>query len=176
VRRVTQSRTGNHGTCFRASLASILNLREDQVPDFKRANDDPEVDRWLGANYGLRYVEVPISTSVRPVGYHVITGISPRGGEHAVVGRDGEIVWDPHPTWRDGSRAGLDRPQCYGLLLPVSKERTKDMLSRRQLDRYPMALILDILGIDIQEFMRRSPAQRERLLETAYEALERKKR
>ena len=274
---VTQSRTGEHGTCFRASLASILNLKEKQVPDFGEANEDPGIDTFL-AKYGLRYQEVPIGNTA-PVGYHIITGISPRGGMHAVVGRDGQIVWDPHPL--DGTPHGLTTQEKYGLLLPagakdsrveaeglrqrhdelknspvrhsggepayralrqpttelvkeaehlLAKTRTddqpfwaakvasahkylvtadknaglhnwgqaaahldaaltmshtvidklrhtgraKDGFFTTRLDRYPMEQLLDTLGIDIKEFLRRSVVQRERLIDTAIRELDKK--
>ena len=117
LRPVIQSRTGEeNGTCFRASLASILNLREDQVPDFPECNEDPGVNQFL-KRYGLRYEEVPYDRENPPVGWHCILGISPRGGMHCVVGKDGKIVWDPHPI--DGSKHGLTKPMGYGLLLPT---------------------------------------------------------
>jgi len=123
MRGVIQSRTGRRGTCFRASLASILNLREDQVPDFQAANQDPGVDKFL-SKYGLRYEEFPITPDNAPVGYHFILGVSPRGGEHAIVGKDGKPVWDPHPA-SDGTGQGLVKPERYGVLVNEF-ERAKD--------------------------------------------------
>ena len=117
MKPVTQSRTGRNGTCFRACLASLLEVPERAVPDFKLANQDPGVDRFL-AGRGLRYVEVPVG-DVAPTGWHVITGTSPRGGQHAVVGKDGKLAHDPHP--HDGTGRGLVREENYGLLLPLSK-------------------------------------------------------
>ena len=45
-------------------------------------------------------------------------------------------------------------------------------LSRSQLDKYSMRAILDVLGITIQEYMRRTEAQKDRLLSTAIEHLD----
>ena len=120
MKPVVQSRTGSNGTCFRACLASLLEVPERAVPDFKLANQDPGVDRFL-AGRGLRYVETPVTagSSPAPVGYHIITGTSPRGGAHAVVGKDGHLAWDPHP--HDGTGRGLVREENYGLLLPVAR-------------------------------------------------------
>ena len=118
MKPVVQSRTGRNGTCFRACLASLLELPERAVPDFKLANQDPGVDRFL-AKRGLKYVEVPAG-DVAPTGWHVITGTSPRGGAHAVVGKDGHLAWDPHPV-SDDPRRGLIREEGWGLLLPVAR-------------------------------------------------------
>jgi len=117
MRPNVQSRIGNRGTCFRAALASILNLREADVPDFKAANQDPGVDRFLRP-LGLQYEERPIDLNDRPVGYHTILGISPRGGYHAVVGYKGNFVHDPHPV-EDDPRRGLVKEKMWGELLPL---------------------------------------------------------
>ncbi len=107
-----QSRTGKHGRCFEACLASILDLKEHEVPDF---GDEPEflrnVNAWL-EQFGLYYIQAPLK--LRPNGYHTIEGLSPRGGMHAVVGLNGVMVFDPHP--QDGTRHGLVKEVCYGVL------------------------------------------------------------
>ena len=117
--RLTQKRTGRNGTCFPTALASIL---ETTIPDFGPTGETDEreywgrVDRWL-ASKGFRYVQVPVG-AVRPIGYSTVEGISPRGGMHACVAWNGEIVWDPHP--QDGTPHGLARPLTWGLLLPLN--------------------------------------------------------
>ena len=134
---VVQSRTGKHnGTCFRAALASILELGEQDVPDF--GGDSPDertywdrVDGWL-AGRGLRYKQVPIvKGAAPPLGWHTIEGLSPRGGNHAVVGHDGKFVWDPHPAW-DDPRRGLVEPRVWGLLLPLSKMQRAEDAARKE--------------------------------------------
>ena len=116
----TQSRIGERGTCFRACLASLLNLREDQVPDFPDANQDSGVDKFL-RRFGLHYNERPIDRGDPPRGWHVILGESPRGGEHAVVGYNGIFRHDPHPIW-DDRRRGLVDEKAWGELLPLKRE------------------------------------------------------
>ena len=118
MRPVVQSRTGNRGTCLRACLASILNLKEAQVPDFPQANQDPGVNRFL-AKYGLRYEQRPISEPA-PAGWGTVEGTSPRGGEHACVRYGSKLVWDPHP--QDGTGRGLTKKKTWGCLVPVSEE------------------------------------------------------
>lgn len=127
MRRVTQSRTGEDGTCFRSCVASLLNLKESQVPDWPDANQDAGVNRWL-AGRGLRYDEVPVQAASAPVGLHIITGLSPRGGAHAVVGRDGCVVMDPHP--QDGTGRGLVEKYAWGLLTPLNKAEDADPFTR----------------------------------------------
>ena len=107
----TQSRVGRRGRCFPACLASILELKEWEVPDLDNT-DTAQVDGYL-AQHGLYYREV--GPEVPPLGYHVILGVSPRGRPHAVVGRDGELAFDPHP--KDGTGRGLVRVSGYGLLI-----------------------------------------------------------
>ena len=109
---VTQSRTGKNGTCFRSCVASILNLEEKQVPDFKEANLDPGVNKFL-RQHGLRYEDVPAEPGEpAPLGLHLALGTSPRGGQHAVVAENGKLVHDPHP--QDGTGRGLVEVKAYG--------------------------------------------------------------
>lgn len=106
----TQSRVGKRGRCFPTCIASILDIDERDVPDLDNT-DRAQVDKFL-APYGYYYREV--GTDVRPLGYHIILGVSPRGGNHSVVGRDGKLVHDPHP--QDGTGRGLVKAYGYGIL------------------------------------------------------------
>lgn len=119
MKPVTQSRTGEDGTCFRACIASILEVPESRVPDFGAfGNDDcwwDDIQTWLG-KAGLEYRRLPVGSG-KPTGYSTIEGISPRGGLHACVAYDGELVHDPHP--QDGTGRGLVEPRYYGVFEPV---------------------------------------------------------
>jgi hypothetical protein len=114
LRPVYQSRTGRNGRCFSACLASLLELPEREVPTFlaPKPSQAEQANRWLEP-MGLEYKEFDAGDAA-PIGYHVITGISPRGGRHAVVGKDGRIVHDPHP--HDGTGRGLVKIDGYGVL------------------------------------------------------------
>lgn len=112
MRPVYQSRTGKHGRCLNACIASLLEIPEYVVPDFGDHTWNADVDHFL-APYGLYYRRIALD--VAPIGYHIIEGISPRGGLHAVVGRNGNIVFDPHPP--DGTGSGLVERCFYGLLI-----------------------------------------------------------
>lgn len=118
MKPVVQSRTGADGTCFRACIASLLELPEAAVPDFQGDGDEGywrAVQDFL-ADYGLQYRRVPMYK--KPTGYSTIEGVSPRGGLHACVAYDGELVWDPHPI-EDGTGQGLVEPRYYGLFEPI---------------------------------------------------------
>lgn len=127
MKPVTQSRVGENGRCFPACLASILEIPEKQVPDFPKSDDEfyAAVDRFLDP-YNLQYRQVPI-TDATPMGWHTIEGISPRGGQHAIVGFNGKPVHDPHP--QDGTGRGLVEPNLWGLLLPLTGRATQDRVA-----------------------------------------------
>ncbi len=105
---------GQHGDCQRAVIASLLELPISEVPHFlQEAKGDPvgffEGLQSFCRSRGLAYLTVPAKSGAAFFGaddgvYHEISGPSPRGNgiTHAVVGRDGQVVFDPHP-----SRAGL---------------------------------------------------------------------
>lgn len=129
---VVQSRVGLDGTCFRACLASILDLKESQVPDFGEEGWIEEANEFL-AKHGLKYRRVPV-TLAKPDGYSTIEGVSPRGGLHACVAKDGELVWDPHPVeLNDGQ--GLVEPRYWGLLEPLLGRAKRE--AERQQDVAP---------------------------------------
>ena len=109
---VYQQRIGGSGTCFRACLASILHLGESQVPDFSDDTWYDEANEFL-SHHGLGYRRVPVD-GAKPVGYSTIEGVSPRGGLHACVAFNGDLVHDPHMP--DGTGNGLVEPRYYGLL------------------------------------------------------------
>lgn len=120
MKRIVQSRTGEDGTCFRACVASIVGVPEKRIPDFGEGGNDEcwwtDVQSWLGWA-GLEYVRTPID-GAKPVGYSTIEGVSPRGGMHACVALDGELIWDPHPI-EDGTGQGLVEPRYYGVFKPI---------------------------------------------------------
>lgn len=112
MKPVTQTRVGSpNGNCFAAAIASIM---ERPLTEFDGAHEDT-VDQYLRP-YGYKYVELP-SNGDSPLGYHIISGTSPRGGEHAVVGYNGKTVHDPHP--QDGTGRGLVSISGYGALVPL---------------------------------------------------------
>ncbi len=121
---------GKTGDCFRACIASLLSLPIENVPHFcdgKPEGDTTyygELNTWL-AERGLIYLEFGTgsgwSESFAAAGgdcFHIISGRSPRGYLHAIVGRNGEPIYDPHP-----SNAGLITIETFGILtLRCTKE------------------------------------------------------
>jgi len=79
------------------------------VPHFLRDAKGDAHEFWTGIQqflsmYGLAYFSIPARSGAAFCGldkgvYHEISGPSPRGNgvTHAVVGYDGQIVFDPHP-------------------------------------------------------------------------------
>lgn len=86
--------------CFRACVASILELPLATVPDADGADWLDGYNTWLAAR-GLALVVVPPSGGVIPQGYAI--GVANAGSpdrDHAVVLHDGKIVHDPSPLVR----------------------------------------------------------------------------
>lgn len=115
MKPLVQSRVGNNGRCLAACLASILEIPESKVPEYGEADWQQTINKFL-KGHGLRYRRVS-ANSAPPLGYHTIEGISPRGGMHAVVGKRGRMVHDPHP--QDGTGRGLVTREYYGVLTPT---------------------------------------------------------
>jgi hypothetical protein len=126
-----------NGECVRAAYATILGLPIDAVPRL-----DPGISAvagqvqgnrermWL-STLGLGLYEIScdpqyslpqeILDSVPEVP-HLMSGISPRGFGHRVVGIGGKIVHDPHP-----SRAGLVSIYSVGILVPYGTKLDLDV-------------------------------------------------
>lgn len=95
---------GRIGNCLQAAVASLLDLHLDDVPHFAEHDDWMQrMVAWAKARGWTVYDRQPNVSVAMGVAY----GPSERGVTHAVVVRNGEPVWDPHP-----SRAGLAK--SYG--------------------------------------------------------------
>jgi hypothetical protein len=109
-----------YGDCYRACLASLLELSPDVFPAPK--SPDLPTEEWHKdykqklREYGIYALSFEVDKHIetwfklfKEEGikiYHTLTGDSPRfpGTSHSVVACNGEIVHDPHP-----SRAGLQK-------------------------------------------------------------------
>ena len=119
MHQVSQTRVGEeHGNCMAAALSSIL---ECPISDIPELGDDTEflfnIQKFLEP-LGLYYVQVKPDDPVLEIAFRfgevfsTIEGVSPRGGLHACVALNGELIWDPHPP----HTGGLVSIECYGLL------------------------------------------------------------
>ena len=116
--------TNTADTCWKDSIACVLEIDPKDVPDFvKKSNGDFVIKtrEWLKKkfNKGIVYMasrnfmetgSTKYNPSVGPEGYSIgnltmLNGINEDG--HAVVCYDGKIVWDN----------GSDRSEEYGLLI-----------------------------------------------------------
>ena len=101
---VYQTKEGFGGDCFRAAVASILELPLEAVPCFEDlmvGRDDwwAEFEEWL-RDYGLYPIVRGgnLDGIVFP-GYYLVAGSTNRGDLlHQVVYKNGELVHDPHPS------------------------------------------------------------------------------
>jgi len=118
---------GTYGDCFRAVIASILELDRDQVPHFFDGGVSAEtgyqrIDEWL-SRAGLTYLETayPADDFINAIDFVKVTGTSypgfllivggsvSEGVNHVVIVKDGETVHDPAVN---GS--GLSGPTSLG--------------------------------------------------------------
>lgn len=105
---------GLHGDCYRAALASLLDMPLADVPHFVKYPDDERraVYREFLQPLGLIPVAVPGPTFMAAIVgsgidcYHLILGKS-GGCPHTCVGLNGAIVHDPSPPM-PGVEWGLD--------------------------------------------------------------------
>jgi len=122
-----QDRVGEGtGNCFEACIASLLECPLHAVPDFPRDNGDfiEAVQRWLSSTENMFYCRVPVDEDSDAAAafvtgdvWHVIEGVSERGGQHACVGLNGRLVHDPHPGGH-----GLVKVESFGFLASRMKE------------------------------------------------------
>jgi hypothetical protein len=115
VSQITFVAPGVRGDCFRACIASILELSIEDVPHFVAIKHDwwGETQKWLhgrglsGLWLGLDPERMAFANWADPL-YCILSGPSPRGEfQHSVVGQVDEGGWsfktvhDPHPS-KDG--------------------------------------------------------------------------
>lgn len=101
------------GNCFQACVASLLELRLEEVPHFVAMDAWwDEFQEWL-EKLGMRAVSLDHDI---PGALGVMSGWSPRGDWlHSVVSRGDRLVHDPHPS-RDGID---DKPEGYIYLVAL---------------------------------------------------------
>ena len=97
------------GNCVAACIASILEIAISEVPHSPYMHDENRLC-WLESMGWVMSWDYEGSAEFERKGYCIITGVSPREQvrhdvsfplNHAVVGLDGMMVFDPHPS-REG--------------------------------------------------------------------------
>ena len=116
------------GDCFLACLASLLDVELSSVPrDWLHLDSETfhsKYNTWLMDTHGLYVVDLSTDTPEMVLhGYHVIQGRSPRSKhpnvfDHCVVGLNGQMVHDPHPSG-DGVEDG-GSGLIYSVLVPLT--------------------------------------------------------
>lgn len=118
-------KNNQYGDCFRTCIACLLEIQDtSSIPHF--CNNDnvkwvPDLNKWL-SNIGYGYISV---TGISNAWFknqllythHIISGMSQRGTGHSVIGLNGEIVWDPHPS-RNGLSC-LKEEYEYGFIIKL---------------------------------------------------------
>lgn len=93
----------SNNDCHRAAVASLFEMLYEDVPLFIEdcpPDDDviwwSKFDKWTQSQWGV--YPAPIHpVNFRPQGMHLITAENVNGIAHLLVGRDGDIVFDPNP-------------------------------------------------------------------------------
>ena len=129
---VTQTHFGwPSGNCVQSTWATMLGVPLDYIPPLdpgtaaKLGVEQHQLERaWLGS-LGYALVELSVDPTETlpdevldnmPPTPHLMSGISPRGYGHRVVGVGGRVYFDPHP-----SRAGLVSVYSVGLIVPLEE-------------------------------------------------------
>jgi hypothetical protein len=117
---VTQTKFSQRGNCFRACLATLLNIDIDFMPPFEEQSDNV----WIPAKQWLLMQGLTICnyhSESPPDGYSIAVGQSPRNPSihHAVVALNGKQHFDPHP-----SCVGLNKIDRYWQIEKVKVPKT----------------------------------------------------
>jgi len=115
------------GNCMQASVASILSLNLDEVPNFVE-----EKHPWSKLHKFLRkrgFEVKEMAANYVPDVFYLATGQSPRGISHMVVCFGGKIIHDPHP-----SRDGVNIERVYILIPTMPYELNHEDHSKDDID------------------------------------------
>jgi len=103
--------------CYRACIASLLELDISKVPDFTWYDDAREF--CVGLGFDLVYLPWDKSDRIYNTKFLAIavgpTSQTPDDWFHAVIVQNGEVVHDPNPEPADF----VDSPEYYLCLVPI---------------------------------------------------------
>jgi hypothetical protein len=118
---------GLHGNCLSAVLASLLHMPIEHVPVFTKPHTwTRDLNAWL-KQFGLCYWLITPESFIDMCKHHGVSqchhevgGPSKRHNDvdHACVGRDGAVVFDPHP-----SNEGLGEVTSIGIFIALDPWR-----------------------------------------------------
>lgn len=105
---------GVYGDCYRTAIACMLDMERDEVPHFYEGDPPVDVFNKRAADFlatrGLTTFlvafddfESMLNTMqvCNPNINYIVSGTSPRGTCHAVIGHGDKIIHDPHPDGGD---------------------------------------------------------------------------
>lgn len=139
-------RPGEQGQCFRACLASLMEIEIDDIPPFELIGyDTDEALNEFFSGFGLTFLEQrgdeQIAASLASYsGESIVFGTSDywtdgglnKGAKHAVIFREGRIVHDPQPGGSDFRRPYISQwflvPRSIGRLLDAPLAPRPDIL------------------------------------------------
>ncbi|MCA1490101.1 hypothetical protein I6F11_04105 [Ensifer sp. NBAIM29] len=102
------------GNCTEASVASILGLKLEDVPDFRANGIDQFWTSFYRFFHDRGYQALHMPGEWCPDVLYLAAGKSPRDVLHMVLMKGGELVHDPHP-----SKAGIEKPEHVWLVVPI---------------------------------------------------------
>lgn len=107
--KVYQTKVGDVGNCVAACYATLLNADIDEIPDLVGTGNQHAAEVAMLADKGLGLVRIWLPKDRRTMEQaldgmmmadgvpYMLSGISPRGIGHRVIGMDGRLYHDPHP-------------------------------------------------------------------------------
>ena len=113
----TQTIFGPKGNCFSAVVADIFGIPIcEAFYIFKKRRQKS----WVGAmnawaaKKGFAALFISPKSGLVPTGLHVMVGTTVRKTHHAVLGKNGTMVHDPHPD-----RSGIIKIDYYVVFIPL---------------------------------------------------------
>ena len=102
---------GVKGDCLRACICSLLEISDNDVPNFVEDKNYPELlYEFLKSKC---YEIINDDEPPKNVEFYMVWGISPRGVMHSVIHSRGKLVHDPNPE------GGDVQPKHYVWLEPI---------------------------------------------------------
>lgn len=116
--KVDQTKFPVRGNCWRACIASLIEIDIDDMPTFEDMEDQwlVKTRSWLRTQGFEMHV---LSKQLVPKGLAIASGTSPRHSQtgHSIIVYEGELYHDPHPD-----RTGILDLDYYYQILPLKQE------------------------------------------------------